>query len=295
VTNDGGQYRSTNVDVETTSDAGGGYDVGWIFAGEWLKYTVNVTTAGTYDLAFRVASAGNGGTFHLEVNGNNVTGAMTVPNTLGWQTWTSITKTGVSLPAGTQVWRLVFDTNGATTAVGNLNYIAVTASGSLPTGSTPFGGTPAVLGGTVQFENFDDGGSGIAYSDTTTANSGGQYRSTGVDLEATTDTGGGYDVGWAFAGEWLKYTVNVSSAGVYDLDFRVASSGTGGTFHIEVNGVNITGSVSVPNTLDWQTWQTVRASGVTLAAGTQVWKVVMDTNGPSTAVGNFNWLKATAR
>lgn len=295
VTNDGGQYRSTNVDVETTIDAGGGYDVGWIFAGEWLKYTVNVTTAGTYDLAFRVASAGNGGTFHLEVNGNNVTGAMTVPNTLGWQTWTSITKTGVSLPAGTQVWRLVFDTNGATTAVGNLNYIAVTASGSLPTGSTPFGGTPAVLGGTVQFENFDDGGSGIAYSDTTTANSGGQYRSTGVDLEATTDTGGGYDVGWAFAGEWLKYTVNVSSAGVYDLDFRVASSGTGGTFHIEVNGVNITGSVSVPNTLGWQTWQTVRASGVTLAAGTQVWKVVMDTNGPSTAVGNFNWLKATAR
>jgi len=177
-----------------------------------------------------------------------------------------------------------------------LNYITVTASGSLPTGSTPYGGTPAVLGGTIQFENFDEGGSGVAYVDTTTTNSGGQYRSTGVDIEATTDTGGGYDVGWAFAGERLKYTVNVSAAGIYDLDFRVASAGAGGTFHIELpNGTNITGSVSVPNTTGWQTWQTVRVSGVTLAAGTQVWKVVMDTNGPTTAVGNFNWLKATAR
>jgi predicted Rdx family selenoprotein len=294
VTNDGGQFRSTNVDVETTSDTGGGYDVGWIFAGEWLKYTVNVTTAGTYDLAFRVASAGNGGTFHLEVNGTNVTGTMTVPNTGGWQTWTSVTKTGVSLSAGSQVWRLVFDTNGATGAVGNFNYINVTASGSTG-GSTPFGGSPAPLPGTLQFENFDDGGSNVAYADSTTSNSGGQFRATGVDIETTADTGGGYDVGWAFAGEWLKYTVNVSSAGVYDLDFRVASSGTGGTFHIEVNGVNITGSVSVPNTGGWQTWQTIRVSGVTLAAGTQVWKVVMDTNGPTTAVANFNWLKATLR
>jgi hypothetical protein len=292
VTNDGGQYRSTNVDVETTSDAGGGYDVGWIFAGEWLKYTVNVTAAGSYDLAFRVASAGNGGTFHLEVNGTNVTGPMTVPNTGGWQTWTSITKTGVSLSAGTQVWRLVFDTNGATTAVGNLNYIKVTASGS-GGGSTAFGGTPAALPGGVDFENFDDGGSGVAYVDTTTANSGGQYRSTGVDIEATTDTSAGYDVGWVFAGEWLKYTVNVTSTGVYDLHFRVASAGAGGTFHVEANGVNISGTVTVPNTGGWQTWQTITVPSVTLTAGTQVWRFVMDTNGPTTAVGNFNWFTAT--
>ena len=89
--------------------------------------------------------------------------------------------------------------------------------------------------------------------------------------------------------------MNVSTAGVYDLDIRVASGGIGGTFHIEVNGVNITGPISVPNTGGWQTWQNVRVSGVTLAAGTQVWRVVMDTNGPTTAVGNFNWLKATLR
>ena len=287
--NQGGQYRSTGVDIESTSDAGGGYDVGWIAAGEWLNYTVDVATAGTYDIEFRVASSGAGGTFHLEINGTDVTGSMAVPSTGGWQTWTTIKKTGVSLAAGTKIWQLVFDTNGASGAVGNLNYIRVAAPSGGGGGPAPFGGTPTVLPGTLEFENFDDGGANVAYVDTTNGNSGGKYRSTDVDIEST--SGGGYDVGWAFAGEWLKYTVDVSAAGTYDLDIRVASGGTGGTFHIEVNGVNKTGSIAVPNTGGWQTWKTITVSGVTLAAGTQVWRVVMDTNGPTTAVGNFNWMQ----
>ncbi len=48
--NQGGAYRSTTVDIEANTDQGGGYNVGWIVAGEWLNYTVDVATAGTYDL-----------------------------------------------------------------------------------------------------------------------------------------------------------------------------------------------------------------------------------------------------
>jgi len=287
--NSGGQYRSTGVDIETTADSGSGYDVGWVFAGEWLKYSVNVASAGAYDLEFRVASAGGGGTFHLEVNGADVTGSLVAPSTGGWQTWTTLRKTGVSLTAGLQTWRLVMDANGATGAVANFNYVRVTTGG----GSTPFGGTAVALPGTVQAENFDDGGSGVAYVDNTATNSGGQYRSTGVDVEATSDSGGGYDVGWTFAGEWLNYSVSVATAGTYDVDVRVASGGAGGTFHIEVNGVNKTGPLAVPNTGGWQTWTTIRKSGVSLSAGVQVWRVVMDTNGITTAVGNFNWLRVS--
>jgi len=150
------------------------------------------------------------------------------------------------------------------------------------------------LPGTIQAEDFDAGGNGSAYRDTTTGNTGGKYRSTDVDIEST--PAGGYDVGWVAAGEWLKYTVNVATAGTYDLDIRVGSAVVGGTFHIEVDGVDKTGPISVPNTGGWQTWQTIRVSGVTLAAGTQVWRVVMDTNGSNTtSVGNFNWLQATLR
>jgi hypothetical protein len=71
---------------------------------------------------------------------------------------------------------------------------------------------------------------------------------------------------------------------------RVASPASGGTFHIEVNGVDKTGPLTVPNTGGWQTWSTVRKAGVSLSAGSQVWRVVMDKAGASGAVGNFNYI-----
>jgi len=60
------------------------------------------------------------------VNGVNKTGPLTVPNTGGWQTWTTVQKTSISLAAGPQTWRLVMDSNGSNGAVANFNYISVT-------------------------------------------------------------------------------------------------------------------------------------------------------------------------
>lgn len=287
--NAGGQYRATSVDIESSSDAGGGYNVAWAFAGEWLNYTVTVVTAGTYDIDVRVASSGAGGAFHIEIEGVDKTGRMTVPDTGGWQTWTTVRRTGVALSAGPQVWRLVMDANGTTTAVGNFNYVRMTAQAV----STPYGGTPVALPGIIQAENFDDGGAGWGYVDTTSGNSGAQYRTTDVDIERTSDGGSGYSLGWVFAGEWLTYAVNVGMAGTYDFDVRVASAGAGGTFHIEVNGVDKTGPFAVPNTGSWQSWTTLRKTGVVLTAGPQVWRLVMDSNGATTAVGNFNFIRVS--
>jgi hypothetical protein len=285
--NAGGVYRTTDVDIGATSDTGGGYSLGWVGAGEWLNYTVSVSKAATYDIELRVASAGAGGKLHLAVNGVDRTGPFAVPDTGGWQKWVSLRKRGVSLAAGTQVWRLVMDSAGSTTnAVGSINYIRVS-----PSPSTPYTGTPIALPGTIQSENFDAGAAGVAYHDLTSGNAGGVYRSGNVDIAAASDTGGGYTLGWVGAGEWLNYTVNVAASGTYDIDVRVASAGTGGTFYIDVDGVNKTGSISVPNTGGWQTWRTIRKR-VTLTAGPQVWRVVMATNGSATrAVGNINWIK----
>src|SRR5436309_5183726 len=127
--------------------------------------------------------------------------------------------------------------------------------------STPYSGTAVPLPGTVQFENYDAGGAEIAYHDTTAGNTGGVYRSNNVDIQATTDAGGGYNVGWVKATEWLKFTVNVATAGTYSIDVRVASSGAGGSFHIEVNGVDKTGPVTIPNTARWQTRTTGTKTG----------------------------------
>jgi len=157
--------------------------------------------------------------------------------------------------------------------------------------TTPYGGTAATLPGTVQLENYDGGGEGVAYKDTTAGNSGGVYRSNNVDIQATTDIGAGYNLGYVKATEWLKYTVNVTTAGTYTFDVRVASAGAGGTIHIEVDGVDATGPFMVPDTGGWQVWATLSKAGVTLTAGPHVLRVVMDANGPGGSVGNFNWLK----
>jgi hypothetical protein len=164
--------------------------------------------------------------------------------------------------------------------------------GAAQTTATPYGGTAAAVPGTIQAENFDEGGSGVAYSDTSAGNSGGKYRSTDVDIEVTSDTGGGYNVGWVSAGEWLQYTVNVARAGTYTLEARVASAGAGGLFHVEVNGVNVSGSMTVTNTGSWQTWQTVTKT-VTLSAGTQRLRLSFDSVGSSGGIGNFNYLRLT--
>lgn len=190
--------------------------------------------------------------------------------------------------AGTDGKALGVDINALNAAQNGSTSTSSTGSG---TSSTPYSGTPVALPGTVQFENFDEGGEAVAYHDTTAGNTGGAYRSTDVDITSTSDSGGGYIVGWATAGEWLNYTANVTTAGTYSIDIRTASNGSAGTFHITVDGTNVTGSLSVPNTGGWQTFRTITKTGVTLAAGQHIVRVVMDTNGGTGAVGNFNWFK----
>src|SRR5262249_35109918 len=106
---------------------------------------------------------------------------------------------------------------------------------------TPYPGpNPASLPGLLEAENFDAGGEGVGYHQPYPINNT-TYRSTGVDLDATTDTnpgaasGNGFDIASVHAGDWLAYTVNIPTAGTYSLDFRVASQGTGGNFHVEID------------------------------------------------------------
>ena len=173
----------------------------------------------------------------------------------------------------------------------NVLLILITIS-SAATSQTPYSGTALKVPGIIQAEDFDNGGEGIAYHDTETANQGNQYRpADGVDIEKTSDTGGGYNIGWALPGEWLAYTVNVANNGNYNLETRVAYGGTGGTFHIEFNGFDKTGPITVPDTGSYQTWTTLTKT-VSLSAGQQVMKIVMDKKGDWN-VANINYFRLT--
>jgi hypothetical protein len=289
--NAGGQYRQTDVDIATASDGGGGYTLGFVAAGEWLKYSVLVAATASYTLETRVASAGAGGVFHVEVDGVDATGPLVVPNTGGWQTWRSVVVGAIPLTAGARVLRVVIDANGSTGWCGNLNFLRWTASGSAPPIPTPFGGTLTPIPGLIEAERFDDGGEGIAYRDLTPGNAGGQYRQTDVDIAAAADSGGGYTLSYVATGEWLKYSVSVAATGRYTLEMRVASAGQGGSFHVEVDGTDATGPMVVPGTGGWQSWQTISRGGIPLTAGPHVLRVVIDASGSTGWWGNLNYLR----
>lgn len=145
---------------------------------------------------------------------------------------------------------------------------------------------PSPVPGQIEAEDFDPGPEGVAYHDTDTGNNGGAYRpDSDVDIENCSDAGAGYNVGWIENGEWLEYTVDVTP-GTYDILVRVASNTTGGSFHIEFDGVNKTGTVPFSATGGWQNWTTVTISGVTLSGGVQPMRFVSESPGY-----NLNYIK----
>ncbi|WP_328916154.1 MULTISPECIES: carbohydrate-binding protein [unclassified Streptomyces] len=175
---------------------------------------------------------------------------------------------------------------GATAFANNSSGFTATLSGNSWQGGpapveAPFGGTPAAVPGTVQAENYDTGGQSVAYNVNSVNGNGTAYRSDGVDLEATSDTGGGYNLGWTSGGQWFRYTVNVATAGTYTVGLRVAApAAVTGALHLSnASGTDLSGAVAIPATGDWQTWSTVTAR-VTLPAGRQVLTLNQD---------NGNW------
>jgi hypothetical protein len=171
-------------------------------------------------------------------------------------------------------------------------FTATTSSNSWQnsTAEGPHGGTAAAVPGTVQAANYDTGGQAIGYNVTSVNGSANSYRSDGVDLESTTDTGGGDDLGWTATGQWLRYTVNAATAGTYTVSFRVASlDGATDAFHLlNSSGAELTGAENIPATGAWQTWTTVTDT-LTLAAGKQT--LILDQDNPG---WNLHYLSFTA-
>ena len=132
---------------------------------------------------------------------------------------------------------------------------------------------------TIQAEDY------INYSDITPANDGGaNYRNDQVDIEVTTDVGGGYNIGYIDATEWLEYSITLA-AGTYAINTRVASESGGGSYTLSING-NAIGSDTVSSTGGWQTFTTHNVSSFNVTNGTHTLRLDVN-SGPF----NLNWLQ----
>ena len=92
----------------------------------------------------------------------------------------------------------------------------------------PYNETAIQLPGTINVTEYDKGASGVAYSNASRS------------VTATKD------------GAWMEYTVDVAEEGVYSFDAEVASTKTGGMFHLAEYSFDnldyLTEYVEVPNT-----------------------------------------------
>lgn len=179
----------------------------------------------------------------------------------------------------------------ATDNSGNTTEASITVKVNVPQG--PYSGTAFPIPGTIQLEEFDKGGNGIAYLDNTPGSAVTpvvNYRTDeDVDIETCTDAGGGYNLGYTTAGEWLEYTVNVQSAGNYDLDIRAAASGDARTVSFAMDGTTFANNVAIANTTGWQVWATTSVKNIPLKAGQQVMRLTIG----ATDYVNLNFVKFT--
>jgi len=168
----------------------------------------------------------------------------------------------------------------------------------------PYSGSPLSVAArgttTIEAENYDLGGQGIAFNDIDNGNQSG-YRSDNIGVAPDGNASNGYVVGWAQGGEWDGYTLNVAAAGSYALTARVACPSAGGMFHVEfgplgqVGGAGIiqSGEFTVPNTGSWGSYQDISVPAVRLPAGPLWMRLVLDYGGSGRYVGNFDAFSLT--
>ena len=266
------QYAAQNsTGTEATSDTGGGNDVGWINSASWLEYTNVNFGSGYTGVEVRNASAVAGtniGSIQFRLDSQTATpfATVNVNGTGGWQTWVTSADAGASpTPSGTHTLYVTFSTTTGGNFV-NVNWFEFTGGSGSSTGSTA----------------------------TVTAS---QYAAQNSTMtEATSDTGGGNDVGWINAASWLEYTnVNFGSGLSGNVQARIASAVVGtniGTVQFRLDSQTATpfATVNVSGTGGWQTWVTGTATASPVPSGTHTLYVTFTT----TTGGNFvnvNWFK----
>jgi hypothetical protein len=115
----------------------------------------------------------------------------------------------------------------------------------------------------------------------------------GLQLENTTDVGGGQNVGFTNEGDYLDYDVRVMKTALYNMEVRIACLDNPGI--IEIQQLNSYGAVInsatlvIPATGGWQTWKTIN-TGIHLDEGISTLRIKI-----ISPEFNMNWYKFTEK
>jgi beta-glucosidase len=115
----------------------------------------------------------------------------------------------------------------------------------------------------------------------------------GVQIEATSDTGGGQNVGFIAPGDWIAFPGLDfgSSTALRVITRRASGSGSTGTVQYRLDSTTgpIIASVAVSNTGGWQTWGSVTTNLSSTVTG--VHTLFITFTGPGGDFVNLNWFQ----
>lgn len=134
----------------------------------------------------------------------------------------------------------------------------------------PYGGTPYKehnLPGTIEAEDYDLGGEGVAYHYKNTTN--GDSRDYRTDPVCINKGNGGLVLGNNDKGNWVNYTVNVKESGNYTLRVVCCTGLNDGDFDLFVDGVPVCGRLHVENS-NWKQYYDIVVDDVPLEKGKHV-------------------------
>jgi hypothetical protein len=107
----------------------------------------------------------------------------------------------------------------------------------------------------------------------------------GAGLEATLDEGGGQNIAFVGAGDFLVYSIDAPGIGPYSIDYRVASAGGSAGFEVSIDGV-VVDQQEIPDTGDWQNWTTITSAQFDLVVGLYTLRIDFLGDGQ-----NLNWFE----
>jgi len=221
--------QSGGLQLAQHAGAEGGQTVGFTDNNDWISFTP-YALSGAASFTARVSSGGPGGT--VEVRAGSATGTLlgsaAVANTGGWDTFANVSGTLANVPSGTTQLFLVFK--------------GVTGQGNLFD---------------VDAFTLNPAGAGV-----TRSAEGEAWSSTGGVLRAThTNASGGATAGHIENGDWVGYS-QLNTSGAKGFTARISSAGAGGTITVRSGSQTgtVLGSVTVPNTGSWETFQDVSAT-----------------------------------
>ena len=229
-------YFQKGVEVEATSDIGGGQNIGSLDNGDYAEYFVNILDSGTYNVTFRSAADpawSSGGQLELSIYDSSTSNYISLqnvvlPQTGGWQQWKNTSK-ALNLPKGERLLRLTVIQGPF-----NLNWFSFDDSESV--------GLP--IPGKIEAEDY--------------------VKQEGITFLSQSNSDIQY-IGYLDSADYTDYILDVKKSGIYDISYRVASDGNqsyanGGKIELqkilESGEHEILHTITFPATNGWEDWVT---------------------------------------